>query len=692
MSLTRRDLFEIWRAESVPMKRNSAVINKVFLQIGCDTSYSDEVSKILKQSVQTFCSRISKMWASSNRTLEVFLRRNKDWLNKQFSLPVLGQCEAKPESNVFTPSLPTGRPRKRFENSGEKSKLQKIAPLVESNSSAELLMATRVSLYKAGNRDAASILSNINSSPKRANKLKRAMLCPPRIPIPYTPEEALALYVDGRFTKNSYILMQSGAKNRNANIYPSYGSLKEAKKRCYPNEEAVSVTDISAEIRLQNLIDHTLLRLLEFQKEVVERTVATHPMEDFTMIYKWGCDGSAQQSTYRQPFSERGNEQTDEYFYAVCIVPLQLRNSDIVLWQNPRPSSTRFCRPIKLMFQKESEELIRSEISNVKRQITNIVPTSVRVNDIFVNIRHQFCLSMIDGKTFSAVAESSNQSCAICGSTPKTMNDLEKVTSLPVKESLYEYGLSTLHAWIRCLECVLHISYRLDYRKWQVRGKENRQVVEERKRKIIDDIKQKMHLLIDIPKPGFGTTNNGNTARRFFESPELASSITGVDERFIKQLGVILRTMACGYAIDVEAFRSYTLRTAKLYVELYNWYYMPSSLHKILMHGADIINSAVLPIGMLSEEAIESRNKDFRNYRQFHTRKMSREQTMRDLLNTLLFSSDPIISLISRASSLQQHYSGCSLSEDVRKLLSDSRLPQSISTSSEPLSSSDSET
>jgi len=42
---------------------------------------------------------------------------------------------------------------------------------------------------------------------------------------------------------------------------------------------------------------------------------------------------------------------------------------------------------------------------------------------------------------------------------------------------------------------------------------------------------------------------------------------------------------------------------------------MPSSIHKILIHGEEIIKAAVLPIGMLSEEALESRNKDFKKYR-----------------------------------------------------------------------------
>lgn len=36
---------------------------------------------------------------------------------------------------------------------------------------------------------------------------------------------------------------------------------------------------------------------------------------------------------------------------------------------------------------------------------------------------------------------------------------------------------------------------------------------------------------------------------------------------------------------------------------------MPDSVHKILVLGADIVSGAILPIGQLSEETQESRNK-----------------------------------------------------------------------------------
>lgn len=86
-------------------------------------------------------------------------------------------------------------------------------------------------------------------------------------------------------------------------------------------------------------------------------------------------------------------------------------------------------------------------------------------------------------------------------------------------------------------------------------------------------------LLVDIPKPGFGTTNDGNTARRFFDNPSLSADITGVDEELIRRFATILKTISSGFSINIGEFEKYCSETAELYVKKYKWYYMPQSIH-----------------------------------------------------------------------------------------------------------------
>ncbi|KAJ4425626.1 hypothetical protein ANN_27822 [Periplaneta americana] len=243
----------------------------------------------------------------------------------------------------------------------------------------------------------------------------------------------------------------------------------------------------------------------------------------------------------------------------------------------------------------------------------------------------------------SATATDSAQRCHLCGATSKTFNNIDDMLARKVDASGIKFGLSTLHAWIRLFECLLHLSYKLDIKKWQIRTDEERETLNRNKIRIRQGFKEKLALDVDSPKQGYGSSNDGNTARRFFENSAVSSEITGVDEEIITRFRVILQTLLSGYAIDVDNFQVYTLETARKYVNRYPWYYMPTTVHKILIHSPHIISSALLPIGQLSEDAQEARNKDIRKYREGFSRKSSRENTMQDVFNHLLVSSDPYI-------------------------------------------------
>lgn len=119
--------------------------------------------------------------------------------------------------------------------------------------------------------------------------------------------------------------------------------------------------------------------------------------------------------------------------------------------------------------------------------------------------------------------------------------------------------MSTLHAWIRCFECLLHISYRLVVKKWQIRERNDKICVKERTDEIKQRFKIKMGLIVDKPKPGYGSSNDGNTARLFFRNPELPSTITGLDVNLIKHFDIILRKLSSGLEINLSS-KSFALK------------------------------------------------------------------------------------------------------------------------------------
>lgn len=66
-------------------------------------------------------------------------------------------------------------------------------------------------------------------------------------------------------------------------------------------------------------------------------------------------------------------------------------------------------------------------------------------------------------------------------------------------------------------------------------------------------------------------------------------------------------------------------------------------MHKLLMHGAEIIEHAIVPIGLLSEDAQEANHKFIRDYRENYSRKISRVANNEDIIHNIL-QSDPVIS------------------------------------------------
>lgn len=83
-------------------------------------------------------------------------------------------------------------------------------------------------------------------------------------------------------------------------------------------------------------------------------------------------------------------------------------------------------------------------------------------------------------------------------------------------------------------------------------------------------------------KPGYGTSNDGNTARAFFYNYSQTAKITKLDENLIHRFGTLLAAIASGYEIDTGKFEKFCHETRLIYLNLYPWYNMPPTVHKIL--------------------------------------------------------------------------------------------------------------
>ncbi|GFR29587.1 hypothetical protein TNCT_614071 [Trichonephila clavata] len=68
------------------------------------------------------------------------------------------------------------------------------------------------------------------------------------------------------------------------------------------------------------------------------------------------------------------------------------------------------------------------------------------------------------------------------------------------------------------------------------------------------------------------------------------------------------------------------------------------------------VNDSILPIGQMSEEVIEARNKDSKYFREHHTRKFNWKQSKADMIQMLLVSSDPYITSLRKIKRKKKEY------------------------------------
>lgn len=624
--MSREDMFNIIKQceQKKVDEKLKFLQNKLFERTKCP----EHKKHLVSESVKSFKHYYKLKWVDAGYKECRFRKNNEQWLKGTITLPAW--------------TVPrSGRPAKDFKECSERTKRRKTEHLRSEMTHEELTFAASMSERAAGNTDLSSIIKDAAVTPTRATKYKKVIRSAQKVTksVKLSPTEALAKLVEAGLTRNQYNIMRHGLEH----IYPCYSIVQEEKKKCYPTD--MIVTETTAEIKLQNLLDHITQRLCLYLQDVLINATECEK-QNMELICKWGCDGSKQQE-FKQKFTN--SSDSDSHVFISSLVPLRLISIDVngkhkVWWQNPVPSSPRFCSPIRMQYIHENNDVTKSEISHIETQAQNLNKTEVETGNAPIHVKHTLALTMVDGKVCNAATDtSSTMRCYICKQTSKSFNDLIEVDDSDIDPNSLRFGLSILHARIRFFESILHISYKLPFKKWRL-NKDERKMADERKKHIQEEFKNQMGLLVDIPKAGFGNTNDGNTSRRFFEDPETSADITGVDIGLIKRFKLILEIISCGFPIKLEKFSKYLSSTAKYYVDLYAWHPMTPTIHKILAHGVLVIKNALLPIGQLSEEAAESRNKHFRLYRQNFARKFSRTQCNQDVLNRLLLTSDIFLS------------------------------------------------
>ena len=163
----------------------------------------------------------------------------------------------------------------------------------------------------------------------------------------YSNTEALTLKLNTKLLKRAYCNVRDSAKKKGIFIYPPYYRLLEEKKSILP---AILAMDYSASVNLQEVLNNTLARIMKIvpvQTELVDG-------EALTLITKYGFDGATSQAVYMQAgVADDGGDHPDDSveqsLFLTFMVPLKLKSSNKVIWENNKPSSTIADRSVSVM-------------------------------------------------------------------------------------------------------------------------------------------------------------------------------------------------------------------------------------------------------------------------------------------------------------------------------------------------------
>jgi hypothetical protein len=128
------------------------------------------------------------------------------------------------------------------------------------------------------------------------------------------------------------------------------------------------------------------------------------------------------------------------------------------------------------------------------------------------------------------------------------------------------------------------------------------------KKLLQDRFWEELTIRVSQVKHGKGSSNDGNTARHFFKKNQsVTSDILGIDEKIIILFTELLDMF--NDPIRKPCSKTFAEKARELFVLLTSpalkRFPITQSVHRFLCHGADFIDHFELPVGALSESALE---------------------------------------------------------------------------------------
>ncbi len=335
--------------------------------------------------------------------------------------------------------------------------------------------------------------------------------------------------------------------------WPYWHVVKKARESVlYPRN--IIYGDGRAEVSLADLMSHSTAQILKYLYEKEPSVMAGLTEAEKMSLGLWAKVRGDGQGDHMQYSQKNTANVSGSSIFCISYVPLKLKTGDKLLWVNSEPNSPLICMPLVFMFAKETEDLIQCEERKLRAQIENLLDLSVSVVG-----QAKFCLkanavkvysTMWDGKSCTAKAKTfipderklASNTCHVCLAPPKDMNNADVWKRPLAIPEMIEYSCTAMHMWIRAMEFLFSMSIKTQlYYQFVGQGGQGKVPAltspdgELIKSGMQARFWQSMGLRLYLVHAGHGgTSNNGNTARKFFKkNPERTAKILDIDVKIV---------------------------------------------------------------------------------------------------------------------------------------------------------------
>ena len=427
------------------------------------------------------------------------------------------------------------------------------------------------------------------------------------------------------------------------------------------------------------------------------------PTKPLFITSKFGLDGSGSHQIRHQKADKEDVPGRDPVsFIGAFWCPLKLTSTDAVVWENPLPNSTLFCRPVSLMRGKEERENIDIHFKPILENIDSLETNSTPIitGDVACDLAFSCEISMVDGKMVDILQGDSGSFCHYCDVTKETANNLEAIqigfpitkTYEQVKERWEKLAagdiiyndparkgqchepmikkdlrhFANLHAKLRSLDFCLKLLYHIESGQthtWSESNPNVLQAVKLAKKQVREKISELCGLVLDTPTSNGGNTNTGPTADRFFgvaEREYICSVIQHEENR--NNFSILLRffnqmlKVAQRCDNNMIAIPEKVTQLGKALMvhikETFPFAVISPSVHQMAAHSGQLFElTEGKPIAIYAEQSGDAWNKYIRAYKSGPTaraRQLSIELNTRDIFTRMMLQSHPSIAMKKR--------------------------------------------